>query len=62
MVKTIWGKRTARRRKRKQGTALTFTAEELAVLNRVIAVGQAVLKVEHPVISRLKGAMTRLGG
>ena len=44
-------------------TSMTLSAEDLAVLADLIAVGQALLhrtEPARPVISRLKAAMTRL--
>jgi len=65
MVKSIWGGRksgtSAASRKRKAGTTLTFTKEELAVLARLMAAGRVMLRLEHPVISKIKAAMTRVG-
>ena len=48
----------------KTATAVTFSAEDLQVLGRLVAAGQAVLgghDPAHPVVARLKAAMTRLG-
>jgi hypothetical protein len=42
-------------------TALSFSAADLADLAHVLAVGQAVLQKDAPIIPRLKAAMTRMG-
>ena len=47
--------------KQKKGTTLTFSAEELSVLIRYIAAGTVLLQTTHPVIARIKGALTRIG-
>lgn len=47
--------------KQKKGTTLTFSAEELANLARYISAGTMLLQTDHPVVSRIKGALTRLG-
>lgn len=47
--------------KQKVGTSLTFSAEELMVLARYIAAGNVLLQTNHHIISRIKGALTRLG-
>jgi len=41
-------------------TAVSFTAEELATLGRLLAAGQVMLQISAPVLSRLKAAMTRM--
>ena len=41
-------------------TAVSFTAEELATLGRLLAAGQVMLQISPPVLSRLKAAMTRM--
>ena len=46
---------------RKLGTTITFTAEELAALARYISAGVVLLQTSHPVISKVKAALTRLG-
>jgi hypothetical protein len=45
----------------KRSTMLTFTAEDLNVLAKVLAAGQVMLPTSHPVFWRLKAAMTRMG-
>ncbi len=47
--------------KRKHGTALTFSEDELSALAQFVDVGQAVMQKHHPVAARIRGAMTRLG-
>lgn len=46
---------------RKNGTTITFNAEELAALARYVSAGVLLLQTSHPVISRLKAALTRVG-
>ena len=46
---------------RRRATTVTFTAEDLAVLGRLISAGQVLLQATPPVVARLKAAMTRLG-
>lgn len=48
---------------RKRTTGMTFSAEDLSELGRLVAVGQVHAQVSHaiPVVSRLKQAMTRMG-
>jgi hypothetical protein len=45
----------------KRSTMVTFTAEDLSVLAKVLAAGQVILPTSHPVFWRLKAAMTRMG-
>lgn len=47
--------------KQKVGTTLTFSGEELMALARYIAAGILLLQTSHPVIGRVKGALTRKG-
>jgi hypothetical protein len=54
-------KRIGRPPQRTRTTSVSFTAQELSELEHVIAVGQAVLQKQLPVVARLKAAMTRLG-
>jgi hypothetical protein len=42
-------------------TAVSFTAEDLEDIARILAAGQALLRTSAPVVSRLKAAMTKLG-
>ena len=46
---------------RKKGTAITFTADEISALARFVAAGNLLLQTNHPVIARIKAALTRLG-
>ena len=52
--------RQARREKRR-ATALTFSADELTALARHTSAGGVLLQGLHPVMSRFKAALTRLG-
>lgn len=48
----------------KATTAITFTAQDLETLGRLVTAGQAILGGHgpaHPAVTRLKAAMTRLG-
>jgi hypothetical protein len=42
-------------------TTVSFSAAELAALGRLLAAGQVLSQSTHPVVGRLKAAMTRLG-
>lgn len=42
-------------------TSVSFSADDLADLGYLIAVGRAVLQKDAPIIARLKAAMTRMG-
>lgn len=45
---------------RKRGTSITFTADEINNLAKYVAAGTLLLQTTHPVISRIKAAVTRL--
>jgi hypothetical protein len=45
----------------RQKTTLTFSTQDLLALTRLVAAGQVVLNTTHPVVSRLKAAITRMG-
>ena len=47
--------------RKRQRTAVSFSAEDLSALAPLLAVGQAVLKQRPVVVARLKAAMTRMG-
>jgi len=47
--------------RRARRTSVSFNAEELAALARILAAGQVMLQTSTPVVSRLKAAMTRMG-
>ena len=45
-------------------TSVSFSAADLTALGRLLATGQTVLHAHgpaHPVVARLKAAMTRIG-
>jgi hypothetical protein len=46
---------------KKKGTAVTFSADELSALARYVSAGVVLLQTPHPVIAKLKGALTRIG-
>jgi len=54
-------KRPGRPPKTVRTTAVSFSADDLAELGHVIAVGQTVLQKRPAVVARLKAAMTRMG-
>lgn len=47
--------------KQKRGTTLTFSADELITLARYVSFGKILLQRDDSVISRIKGALSRLG-
>ncbi len=57
----LWQRNTDRSTEKRRTTAISFSAEDLAALGRLLATGQAVLQERPPVVARLKAAMTRLG-
>ena len=61
MVSFLNTKKRQGRRPEAQRTTISFSAQDLAELGQVPAVGQAVLQKRLPVTARLKAAMTRLG-
>lgn len=46
---------------RKLGTSITFTADDLDALARYVSAGVVLIRTNHPVISKIKAALTRLG-
>jgi hypothetical protein len=42
-------------------TSVSFSPDDLTDLGHLVAVGQAVLQKDAPIIARLKAAMTRMG-
>ena len=60
-METKQGSSKKKASKQKPGTTLTFSADELTALSRYIAAGVVLLQTNHPVIGRIKGALTRLG-
>jgi hypothetical protein len=61
MMPKLWERPKPRRRRDRRTTALSFAADDLAALGKLVATGQAVLQEKPPVVARLKAAMTRLG-
>ena len=49
------------RRASRQVTSIAFTAQDLLALARLVGAGQVLLGTSHPVVSRLKAALSRLG-
>lgn len=49
------------RRASGQATSITFTTQNLLALARLVGAGQVLLGTTHPVVSRLKAALSRLG-
>ncbi len=39
---------------------MSFSAEDLTALARLVAAGQVLLQTRHPVVPRLKAALSRL--
>ena len=48
-------------RKQKLKTAVTFTADDLTGLARLISAGTVLLQTSHPVVPKIKAALSRLG-
>lgn len=46
---------------KKLGTSITFTADDLTALARYVSAGLVFLQTGHPVIAKIKAALTRLG-
>lgn len=46
---------------KKLGTSITFTGEDLTALSRYVEAGVVLLQTSHPVIAKIKAALTRLG-
>ena len=46
---------------RRRTTTVTFTADDLSTLARLIGAGKVLLQGSYPVVPRLKAAMTRMG-
>jgi hypothetical protein len=42
-------------------TTITLNADELTILGRLISAGQVMVPTKHPVLGRIKAAMSRLG-
>ena len=53
-------KRLGRPVKQERITSVSFSADDLADLGILLAVGQSVLQKDAPVVPRLKAAMTRM--
>ena len=48
-------------KKMERTTKVTFSSSDLATLGKLVSAGQIVLPTEHAVITKLKGAMSRMG-
>lgn len=46
---------------RKLATTITFTGDDLSALARYVSAGRMFLQMDHPVVSKIKAALTRLG-
>lgn len=46
---------------KKLATTITFTGDDLTALSRYVGAGVVLLQTSHPVIPRIKAALTRLG-
>jgi hypothetical protein len=53
--------RSVRQPRKPKQTTLTFSADDLTVLARLIAAGQIMVPTAAAVLPRLKAALTRLG-
>ena len=62
MVSFLSTKRPGHPPKAPRMTAVSFSADDLAALGHLVAVGQAVPQKRPPVMARLKAAMTRMSG
>ena len=49
------------KKKMERTTKVTFTSSDLTTLGKLVSAGQIVLPTEHAVITKLKGAMSRMG-
>jgi hypothetical protein len=56
----LWQRKPGRPARHRRTTAISFSADDLTALGRLVATGQAVLQEKPPVVARLKAAMTRL--
>jgi hypothetical protein len=61
MVGFLNTKRSPGRPRRPRATSVSFSANDLVNLGRIIAAGQVALQTTTPAVPRLKAAMTRLG-
>jgi len=48
------------RSSRTRTTSIAFTGDDLATVGRLLSIGQSVLPTKHPVLTRVKAAMTRM--
>lgn len=46
---------------RKIATTITLTGDDLTALSRYVSAGVVLLQTKHPVITKIKAALTRLG-
>jgi hypothetical protein len=44
-----------------RSTTVTFNPDDLTTLGQLLSAGQVILPTTHPVLARLKAAMSRLG-
>lgn len=61
MARSAKTKRREARKAVKRSTSLTLSGEDLSALARLVAGGKVLLQTTHPVMARLKAALTRLG-
>ena len=49
------------KKKMERTTKVTLSSSDLVTLGKLVSAGQIVLPTEHAVITKLKGAMSRMG-
>ncbi len=49
------------RKKPERTTKVSFTSSDLTTLGKLVSAGQMVFPTEHPVLRKLKAAMSRMG-
>ncbi len=49
------------KKKAERATKVTFSNSDLATLGKLVSAGQILMPTEHSVITKLKGAMSRMG-
>ncbi len=49
------------RKSKERSTTVTFSGDDLSDLARLIGAGQVMMRMNFPIIARIKAAMTRMG-
>ncbi len=52
---------TANKKSKARATTLTFSADDLSDLARLIGAGHVMMRMSFPIVGRIKAAMTRMG-